>query len=190
MSRGLLHALYVGNMTARCDSPVSVLQNRCRINARAGDGTRNGCNDEGVADSDLDFGADDELVTQLPTGLRLFRRVADSLALPMFLVDAGGDLVYYNRPAAVLLGQPYTRPLRPAEWGGLWTPTNIDGAGLALEQLPVMVALRTHRPVHRWLNIVGLDGVHRRLEVTAFPLVVEESQVLGALALFWQQDIL
>jgi hypothetical protein len=101
----------------------------------------------------------------------------------MAIVDAHGDLVHYNRSAELLLGQPYTRVLTRDEWTELWSPTNLEGARIPAEQLPLLVALRERRPAHGWLSIASLDGISRRLEVTAFP--VESG---GAVALFWQVE--
>ena len=39
--------------------------------------------------------------------LILARELASNLATPMFLLDAGGMLVFYNDAAALLLGKPF-----------------------------------------------------------------------------------
>jgi hypothetical protein len=59
---------------------------------------------------------------------------------------------------------------------------------LAVEDLPLVVALRERRPAHRAFWIHGLDGVRRRIEVTAFPLVGQGERHLGAMALFWEAE--
>jgi PAS domain-containing protein len=41
---------------------------------------------------------------QLPIELVLLRQVASYLDLPVFLINAEGDLVYFNEPAEPLLG--------------------------------------------------------------------------------------
>jgi PAS domain-containing protein len=111
------------------------------------------------------------------------------VGLPMFVLDAEGNLAYFNETAAALLGRSYTEigPLPPEEWGALWTPTNVEGAPIPVDRLPVMVALLERRPVHAWLHIVGLDGVRRRVEATAFPLEEPDGALLGAVVLFWEQ---
>ena len=72
------------------------------------------------------------------------------------------------------------------EWWALWGPTNIEGTPIPLEQLPIMVALRKRRPTHGWIDLVGLDGVHRRIEATAFPLERPDGHLLGSIGLFWE----
>ena len=130
-------------------------------------------------------------MTELPAELLLTRQLTAALDTPTFLVDAGGRLVYYNPVAGTLLGTPWqeTWPaLEPAVWSARWAPTTIEDVPIPLEQLPIIVALERRRPVHRWFRIVGLDGVRRSIEVTAFPLTGKEGEVCGAVSLFWQQE--
>jgi hypothetical protein len=130
-------------------------------------------------------------MTELPTELLLAKQLTATLDTPTFLIDAGGNLVHYNHAAGILLGRPWqdTWPtLTPAVWGARWAPTTIENVPIPLEQLPIMVALEKRRPVHRWFSIVGLDGVHRGIEVTAFPLTAKDGELRGAVSLFWQQD--
>lgn len=130
-------------------------------------------------------------MTALPAEVLLAKQLTAALDTPAFLVDAGANLVFYNPAAGILLGRPWQEAwptLTPARWGPRWAPTTIDNVPIPLEQLPIIVALEKQRPVHRWLCIIGLDGVRRRIEVTAFPLTGKEGEVLGAVSLFWQQE--
>ncbi|MGH9035773.1 MAG: PAS domain-containing protein, partial [Acidimicrobiia bacterium] len=78
----------------------------------------------------------------------LLKQVASYLAMPIFVVDAEGALVYYNEPAEELLGYRYeeTGQLPLESWGQMWTPTDAQGDPLAPERLPVAIAAREHRP--------------------------------------------
>jgi PAS domain S-box-containing protein len=118
----------------------------------------------------------------------LLKQVASYLAMPIFVVDAKGALVYYNEPAEELLGQRYEETeLAPLElWGPVWTPTDARGELLPPERLPVAIAVRERRPVQETLWIQGLDGVTRRITVTAIPVDGGDSELLGALAIFWE----
>ena len=102
----------------------------------------------------------------------LLKQVASYLAMPIFVVDAEGALVYYNEPAEELLGHRYeeTGQLSLELWGRLWTPTDADGEPLPPERLTVAIAVRERRPTQDTLWIRGLDGVTRRLTITAIPL--------------------
>jgi hypothetical protein len=130
-------------------------------------------------------------MTDLPTEVLLANQLTAALDTPTFLIDAGANLVHYNHAAGILLGHPWQEiwpPLPPSVWAPRWSPTTIENVPIPLEQLPIIVALQKQRPVHRWLCIVGLDGVRRGIEVTAFPLTGKGGEALGAVSLFWPQE--
>jgi PAS domain-containing protein len=120
----------------------------------------------------------------------LARQLFDYLALPIFLVDPDGNLLFYNEPAEGILGHRYaeTGPMPAAEWATIFDPTDEAGQPLPPEALPLITALRERRPAHSEFWIRGLDdGVPRRIEVTAFPLVGQAERRLGAVAIFWEK---
>ncbi len=118
----------------------------------------------------------------------LTRQLASYLAMPIFVVGSEGDLVYFNEPAEALLGRRYdeTGDMPMSEWSTIFRPKTEDSMTLRPEQLPLVVALREHRPVHETIWIRGLDGIDRHLSVTAFPLVGQHDRDLGAVAIFWE----
>ena len=122
--------------------------------------------------------------------LILMKQVASYLAVPIFLVDPAGTLLYYNEPAESLLGERYdeTGEMPLEEWGTVFAPTDRSGAPLAPEELPLAIAVQQGRPAHGQLSITGLDGVARQLSVTAFPLVGQSNRNLGAVAIFWEDE--
>jgi PAS domain-containing protein len=119
--------------------------------------------------------------------LILMRQLASSLAMPIFLVDADGTLVFYNEPAERVLGMRFeeTGEMPVREWSTLWEITECDGRPVAPDRLPLMIAFGERRPVHSELWIRGLDGTRRRIGATAFPLI-RMDQLLGAVAIFWE----
>jgi PAS domain-containing protein len=118
----------------------------------------------------------------------LMKQVASYLAMPIFLVDPVGTLIFYNEPAEELLGQRYdeTGDMPLEEWTTVFLPTDADGVPLPPEDLPLAVALAERRPAHGQISITSLDGQRRHLAVTAFPLVGQHERELGAVALFWE----
>ena len=128
-------------------------------------------------------------MAQKAVELILMRQLASYLAVPIFLVDPEGNLLYYNEPAERLLGRRYdeTGEMPLAEWTTVFTPTTEDGSPLPLEEVPLAVALRRWRPAHRAIVIQGLDGVARRIAVTALPLEGQGGHRLGAVAIFWEE---
>jgi PAS domain-containing protein len=126
--------------------------------------------------------------TQKPIELILMRQLASSLAMPVFLVDADGTLVYYNEPAERVLGMRFeeTGEMPAGEWSKLWEPTECDGRPVAPDRVPLMIAVAERKPAHAELWIRGLDGARRRIGATAFPLIRPSDQLLGAVVIFWE----
>src|ERR1044072_5904968 len=117
----------------------------------------------------------------------LFRQLASYLAMPIFIVDPQGTLVFYNEPAELVLGKRFegTGEMSAAEWATAFQPTDEAGRTLGPDAVPLMIALKDRRPTHGSLWIRGLDGVRRHIEATAFPLVGQSNRFLGAVAIFW-----
>ena len=128
-------------------------------------------------------------MAQREVELILIRQLADYLATPIFVVDPHGDLIYYNEPAERLLGRRYdeTGEMPLAEWSTVFTPTAEDGSPIPPDEVPLSIALQKWHAAHRALAIRGLDGVTRRLAVTAFPLEGQGGRRLGAVAIFWEE---
>jgi PAS domain-containing protein len=130
-------------------------------------------------------------MAQKAVELILMRQLASYLAVPIFLVDPDGSLLYYNEPAERLLGRRYdeTGEMPLAEWSTAFTPTAEDGSPLSPDELPLSIALQKRRAAHRAMAIRGLDGVPRRIAVTAFPLEGQGGRHLGAVAIFWEERL-
>ena len=118
----------------------------------------------------------------------LSRHLAECLAMPIFIVNPGGDLIFYNEPAEAILGQNYTETgTMPAkEWATIFQPFDAEGNPLSPDDLPLIIALKEHHPAHKVFNMHGKDGVLREIEVAALPLIGLADRFLGALAIFWE----
>ncbi len=120
--------------------------------------------------------------------LILTRQLASYLAMPIFLVDLDGTLIYFNEPAEVVLGRRYeeTGDLPLGDWAAAFAPADESGRPMPVENLPLTIAVRDRRPAHGSLWITGLDGIARQISVTAIPLVGQGDRNLGSLAIFWE----
>src|SRR3990172_2164980 len=118
----------------------------------------------------------------------LARQLADYLALPVFIVDLAGNLLFYNESAEAILGRRYqeTGAMPAAEWATIFKPTAEDGQSLPPDELPLIVALRESRPAHTVYWIKGLDEVPRRIGDNAFPLIGQAQRRLGGVANCWE----
>ena len=119
----------------------------------------------------------------------LLRRLADRLKLPIYVIDAEGRLLFYNPPAATLIGRPFSEvgPVAMGDWYDAFQWTDADGSAIKREDHPMSVARRLLRPSFRRFQYQGLDGVKRRIGGTAFPLIGQCNRHLGAMGMFWEE---
>jgi PAS domain-containing protein len=121
----------------------------------------------------------------------LTRHLATYLAMPIFVVDPEGALVFYNEPAEALLGCRFEQKgtMTLEEWSRVFVPTDAQGAPLPNDERPLLIAIAERQPCHRDFWLRGLDGVLRHIEVTAFPLIGQAERYLGAVAIFWETQL-
>jgi PAS domain-containing protein len=122
--------------------------------------------------------------------LILARDLVSRLTTAAFVVDAEGTLIYFNEAAEPLLGRTYAEAgeLRAGEWATEWNPTDEDGRPIPLAELPLGIAFRERREAHRSFRIVRPDGAARDIAVTALPLFERADELVGAVAIFWEDS--
>jgi PAS domain-containing protein len=118
----------------------------------------------------------------------LTRQLASYLAVPVFVVDPGGDLVFFNEPAEPILGRRFeeTGEMTQQELIAIFKPTDAEGSPIKFEDHPIGIALAELHPAHRRFRIQGMDGVARTIDCTAIPLLGQAERALGALCVFWE----
>jgi PAS domain-containing protein len=123
-----------------------------------------------------------------PIQLILARQLASSLAVPILLVDTEGTLVYYNEPAEDILGQRFeeTGEMRVDAWSKIFAVEDELCMPIEPKDRPTMLALSERRPFSRtvWMRCGHREWWH--VNITAFPLIGEGSQFLGAQMIFWE----
>jgi PAS domain-containing protein len=122
--------------------------------------------------------------------LILIRQLASYLAMAVFLVDAEGNLIFYNEPAERILGRRFdeTGEMPTTEWATAWMPTDEKGNAVTPEELPLWISLHDQRVATSRFWIRGLDNVPRYVEVVAFPLLGQGERHLGAVSLLWEAE--
>ena len=120
--------------------------------------------------------------------LILARELAANLATPMFLIDAGGTLVYFNEAAELLLGKSYGEigGITALEFGTMLKLEKVDGKPMRRRDSPAGVAFYEREPAHRTLLATTLDGTRQPFEVTAYPLFGHIGDMHGVLTVFWR----
>lgn len=127
---------------------------------------------------------------QQPVEIILLRQWASYMSIPIWVMDARGDLLYYNRPAEEVLGREFDQagPIQATEIATLFRTRRVDGTDLPNHELPVVVGLVERRPAHGPLSFQGLDGAWREIEVTALPIERPGGELLGVVAIFWEHQ--
>jgi PAS domain-containing protein len=120
--------------------------------------------------------------------LILARELAANLATPMFLMDPGGMLVFYNDAAALLLGKSFAElgEIPSGEFGAALELSTPDGERLLRRDTPSGIAFFEHRPSHQTVLATSYDGIRRAYEATAYPLLGATGEMHGVLAVFWE----
>ena len=118
----------------------------------------------------------------------LARHLAENLALPIFIVDPQGNLIFFNEPAEAVLGLRFgdTGLLPASEWSTMFEPVDKNGEPILPEELPLVVAMTQSHPAHKGFWIRGLDNEMRQIELTAFPLIGQSGRISAAVAIFWE----
>ncbi len=120
--------------------------------------------------------------------LILLKQWAGYLAIPVWIMSAEGDLLFYNEPAEEVLGVRFDEAgeLHADDLAERFEVTSLEGDPLPNEELPIVVALTKHEPRHKAFRIRGFDGIWRDVAVTAFPVEGGADRILGAVAMFWE----
>jgi PAS domain-containing protein len=126
--------------------------------------------------------------TPKPLPLILARELASNLATAMFLLDAQGNLVFYNDAAERLIGKPFAElgEIPAGEFGAVMELTTPDGEPVRRRDTPAGLAFFERRPAHETLLATGYDGVRRMVEATAYPLFGAVGDLCGVVSVFWE----
>jgi PAS domain-containing protein len=118
----------------------------------------------------------------------LSRHLASCLAMPIFIVDPSGALVFFNESAEPILGRRFADcgELPVHEWASAFTPVEQEGASSSPAGRPLADALLNRRPAQVGVWINGPDGERRHIEITTFPIIGQVDRHLGAVAVIWE----
>lgn len=127
---------------------------------------------------------------QQPVEMILLRQLASYLTLPVWMMDANGNLIYYNEPAEKLLGVQFddAGPLHADQLTEMFSTTDLDGNPIEDHELPVVAALLNRHPSHGQVRFCGFDGVWRDVEISAIPVEGQADRFLGIFATFWESS--
>ena len=109
-----------------------------------------------------------------------WRSLLDALAAAVYLTDASGKLIYFNRAAADLWGQSPT--LGTAQWCGSWRLLWPDGRPMAHDECPMAVALKEGRAIRDSEAISERpDGTRVPFLAYPCPLWNDDGELIGGI---------
>jgi PAS domain-containing protein len=120
--------------------------------------------------------------------LILNRQLADCLAIPVFITDTIGNLLFYNEPAEEILGKRYedTGEMPVEQWSTVFKTKDEDGKPLPPDELPLVRTLKHRLPFFKTFWIESLQGKAEKISVTSYPIIGRAGKFLGAVAIFWR----
>ena len=120
--------------------------------------------------------------------LILNRQLADCLAIPVFITDTIGNLLFYNEPAEEILGKRYedTGEMPVEHWSTVFKNKDEDGEPLPPDELPLVKTLKNRLPYFKTFWIESLQGKVEKISVTSYPIIGRAGSFLGAVAIFWR----
>ena len=118
----------------------------------------------------------------------LNRQIADCMAIPVFITDTEGNLLFYNEPAEEILGKRYedTGEMVVEEWSTIFKSKDDVGEPMPPDELPLVKTLKNQLPYHKTFWIESLLGRAERISVTSYPIIGRSGKFLGAVAIFWR----
>ncbi len=123
-----------------------------------------------------------------PLEIIIHRQLAECQAIPVFIVDPAGNLLFYNEAAEVLLGRRFedTGEMPVEMWSTAFQNKRLDGTPKPPEELPLVQTLQDQLPHHGSFRIESMSGINWAISVTALPIVNRSGTFIGAVAIFWK----
>lgn len=121
--------------------------------------------------------------------LILLRQWASYMAMPIWITDTRGMLLYFNEPAERVIGMRYgdAGPMPVSELVSHFEISDEDGNPIHQNELPLAIALRERKARHSRLRINAGDRQFV-IAVTAFPIIGQGDRFLGTVAIFWEDE--
>ena len=123
-----------------------------------------------------------------PIEIILNRQLADCLAIPVYITDTVGNLLFYIEPAEEILGKRYqdTGEMKVEEWSTIFFSKDENGKLLEPEDLPLVKTLLNQLPYFKTFWIESLKGKSEKISVSSYPIIGRAGIFVGAVAIFWR----
>ena len=128
--------------------------------------------------------------SQQPLEMILLRQLVRHLATPVWIMDAAGELVFFNEPAEVALGVEFSEigALVDVDLTEMFTVEDLDENPLPQEEFPVFETFSSRLPASRRVRFLARDDVWRIVDVMSMPIIVHGERFLGVFTVFWPAE--
>jgi PAS domain-containing protein len=108
--------------------------------------------------------------------------------MPIVIVDAEGTIIFYNEPAEAILNQRFeeTGDMPASEWGTIFAVADAEGNAIPLSDWPLVIAYTKRQAVSSIVWMRCRDDAWRNISFSAFPIIGQAGQFLGAMSIFWE----
>jgi len=127
-------------------------------------------------------------VAQHPIEMILLKQWASLIAVPVWITDADGRLIYYNEATEEIIGLRFedAGELSAEQLSEVFVLCDLDGSPLATDDRPLIIALTKQMASHRRIRFLRSDKEWREIAVTALPIIGEGNRQLGAMVTMWE----
>ena len=127
-------------------------------------------------------------MAQYPIEMILLKQWASLMAVPVWITDVDGRLVYYNEPTEEIIGMRFedAGEMSADRLAEVFVLCDLDGSPLAPDDRPLMIALTKQMSAHRRIRFLRADKQWREIAVTAIPIMGEGNRHLGAMVTMWE----
>ena len=127
-------------------------------------------------------------MAQHPIEMILLRQWASLIAVPVWITDTDGRLVYYNEPTEEIIGMRFedAGEMSAERVAEVFVICDLDGSPLDEDDRPLMIALTKQMSAHRRIRFLRADKEWREIAVTAIPIIGEGNRHLGAMVTMWE----
>lgn len=127
-------------------------------------------------------------MAQHPIEMILLKQWASLIAVPVYITDGDGRLVYFNEPTEEIIGLRFedAGELPADRLAEVFVICDLDGSPLNDDDRPLMIALTKQMSAHRRIRFLRADKQWREIAVTAIPIIGEGNRHLGAMVTMWE----
>jgi len=118
--------------------------------------------------------------------LILFRQFANYLAMPAFLTDLNGQLIFCNEATEERLGFRFseTGEMTAQQWSVIFALQDHGGNPIDTNQLPFTTTLQQKSMAHGQFYLRTLKHAVKQVKVTTIPLLTERDEFLAVMTFF------